>query len=188
MPNALATLTQLKEFIGNSADNTDDALLTRLLDASADMIERSCNRTFAATIYTETRDGNGHDFMVFSNRPVTAVGSISVDGRTIPQSTGTTTGGWVLASSWKVALRGQYLFTEGVQNVTMTYTAGYASNSIPPDLTQACCLVAALAYKERDRMGISAKTIGGENISFTNDELPPSAQQAINNHRNYFVA
>jgi uncharacterized phiE125 gp8 family phage protein len=186
MATALATLAQLKEFIGNSADNTDDALLTRLLDASADMIERSCNRTFGATIYTETRDGNGNDFMVFSNRPVTAVGSITIDGRTIPQSTSATTAGWVLASSWRVALRGQYLFAEGVQNVTLTYTAGYAT--IPPDLTQACCLVAALAYKERDRMGISAKTIGGENISFTNDELPPSVQQAINNHRNYFVA
>lgn len=182
MASALATLAQVKEYIGNSADNTDDALLTRLLDSSAELLERSCNRTFAATIYTETRDGNGQNFMVFANRPITAVGSVSVDGQAVPQSTSTASGGWVLASPWKIALRGAYAFTEGVQNVTVTYTAGFAT--IPADLTQACCLLTSLAYKERDRMGIDAKTVGGENISFTKDDLPPSVLAVIHNYRN----
>jgi hypothetical protein len=183
---ALATLAQLKEFIGNVPDPTDDALLSRLLDVSAELIERSCNRVFGATIYSETRDGNGLGFMVFSNRPVVSVGSLTINGQSIPQSMNHASGGWVLASSWKIALRGAYRFHEGVQNVSITYTAGYAT--IPPDLTQACCLLASLAYKERDRMGIDSKTVGGETISFTKDDLPPSVMQTINNYRNHFIA
>jgi hypothetical protein len=186
VPSALATLAQVKEFIGNSADNSDDALLTRLLNASAELIERSCSRVFGSTVYSETRDGNGLDFMVFSNRPVVSVGSLTINGQTVPQSTNYASGGWVLASAWKIALRDPYRFHEGIQNVSIIYTAGYAT--IPPDLTQACCLLTSLAYKERDRMGISSKSVGGENITFTNDDLPPSVVQTINNYRNYFVA
>jgi hypothetical protein len=184
--SALATLAQVKQFIGNVPDPTDDALLSRLLDASAELIERSCNRVFGATVYSETRDGNGLDFMVFSNRPVVSVGSLTINGQTVPQSTNYASGGWVLASAWKIALRDPYRFHEGIQNVSVIYTAGFAT--IPPDLTQACCLLASLAYKERDRMGISSKSVGGENITFTNDDLPPSVVQTINNYRNYFVA
>lgn len=185
MASALATLAQVKEYIGNSADNTDDALLTRLLDASAELLERSCNRVFASASYTETRDGNGQSFMVFANRPITAVSSVSVNGTAVPQSTSTASGGWVLASQWKIALRGAYAFTEGVQNVAVTYTAGYAT--IPADITQACCVLTSLAYKERDRMGIDAKTVGGENISFSKDDIPPGVQAVINNYRNVYL-
>jgi hypothetical protein len=186
MATQLATLSQLKQFIGNVPDPTDDELLTRLLDASAELIERSCSRVFGATIFSETRDGNGLDFMVFSNRPVVSVGSLTINGQTVPQSANYASGGWVLASAWKIALRGSYRFHEGIQNVSVIYTAGYAT--IPPDLTQACCLVAALAYKERDRMGIDSKSVGGENISFTKDDLPPSVQAVIHNYRNVFVS
>jgi hypothetical protein len=186
MPTQLATLTQVKEYIGNSADNTDDALLTRLITAVSEQIERSCNRVFGSTVYSEARDGNGLDFMVFSNRPVITVSSITVDGVTIPQSTNHAAAGWVLASGWKVALRGGYTFRQGIQNVSMIYTAGFAS--VPADVVQACCLLVGLAYKERDRMGIDSKTIGGENISFTKDDVPPSVQAVIHNYRNVFVA
>lgn len=185
MPTQLATLTQVKEYIGNSADNTDDALLTRLITAVSELIERSCNRVFGSTVYSEARDGNGLDFMVFSNRPVITVSSITVDGVTIPQSTNHAVAGWVLANGWKVALRGGYTFRQGIQNVSMIYTAGFAS--VPADVVQACCLMVGLFYKERDRMGINSKSVGGENISFTDDDMPPSVRETVNNYRSVFA-
>lgn len=186
MATQLATLAQVKDYIGNTADASDDALLTRLISAASDQIERACNRVFGSAVYSEARDGSGLNFMVFSNRPVIAISSVTVDGVAIPQSANAAAAGWVLASSWKVALRGGYTFRQGIQNVSVIYTAGYAT--VPADLTQACCLLVGLAYKERDRMGISSKTVGGENISFTNDDLPPSVQSVIHNYRNVYAA
>lgn len=185
MTTSLATLAQVKEYIGNSADNSDDALLTRLIGACSGIIERTCNRTFGTATYTDTHNGNGGQFMVFENRPITAVASVTVDDVAIPQSTSATMAGWVLSEVWKLSLRGHYRFTQGVQNVTVTYTAGYTT--IPEDLVQSCCLLVGLAYKERDRMGLDSKSINGESISFTNDDFPPSVKQTIQNYRNVFM-
>jgi uncharacterized phiE125 gp8 family phage protein len=187
MATALATLAQVKEYIGNSADNTDDALLTRLITAVSELIERSSQRVFGQATYTETRNGTGGRFLVLNNRPVTAVSSLTINGITIPQSTSFTVDGWVVESPWKVTLRGySHRFDEGVQNVQITYTAGYAT--VPADVAQACCLMVGLFYKERDRMGISNKTVGGENISFTKDDMPPSVMQTVRNYSTYQLA
>lgn len=185
MATQLATLAQVKAYIGNSADGTDDALLMRLVDHASSMIERACNRVFGQATYTETRNGNGRNFLVLNNRPVTAITALSIDGKAIAQSTGIHVAGWVLSEPWKVALR-NLEFTAGIANVEITYTAGY--DAIPNDINQACCLVASLAYKERDRMGIDSKSVGGETITFTNDEPPPSVRQLIENYRNVYQA
>lgn len=187
MPTQLATLAQVKDYLGNTADPVDDALLTRLTLAASELIERSCQRVFGQTTYTETRNGTGGRFMVLNNRPVTAVSSLTINGITIPQSTSFTTDGWVIESPWKVTLRGYtYRFDEGVQNVQITYTAGFAT--VPADLSQACCLMVGLLYKERDRMGISSKSVGGENISFTRDDMPPSVLQTVRNYSSHQLA
>jgi uncharacterized phiE125 gp8 family phage protein len=184
MTTALATIAQVKEFIG-TADATDDALLTRLTTQAAESIERSAGRVFGTASYTETSNGTGADFLVLGNRPVTAVASVVIDGVTIPESTSSLVAGWLIASPWKIALRGSYAFTAGVQNVTIGYTAGYAT--IPADLTQACVLIAALLYKQRDRLGLSSKGVGGESIAFDTVEFPPSVQATINNHSNHYM-
>lgn len=186
MTTQLATLAQVKEYIGNSADATDDALLTRLIDAASELIERSCSRVFGSASYTESRDGNGGNFIVLNYRPIISISSVTVDGKTIPQSAGPTLAGWVQGSPWKISLRGQYAFTEGVQNVALAYTAGFAT--IPADLVQSCCLLVGLGYKERDRLGLTSKGVGGESISFSSDDLPDPVSRTVNNYRNWYLA
>jgi hypothetical protein len=51
-----------------------------------------------------------------------------------------------------VRLRGTtYRITEGVGNVTLVYSAGFSV--VPPDVTQAVLEMAALMYRERERVG-----------------------------------
>jgi len=41
-------------------------------------------------------------------------------------------------------------------------------------------------YKERDRTGISSKSVGGESINFS-AEIPPSVSRTIENYRNFYA-
>jgi hypothetical protein len=49
-------------------------------------------------------------------------------------------------------------------NVVWTCTAGYATT--PKDLEQAVLEIIALKFRERERVGVSSKTLAGEMVSF----------------------
>ena len=179
----LATLDQVKTYIGNSADASDDALLQRLIAAASSAIERACDRTLAQTLYVEHRNGNGGTALSLRNFPVTSVTAVSINGLSLPEATTWDSSGWALEAPNRLRLLGGRLFTTGLLNVRVTYTAGYSSFTMPPDIVQACCLMTSLAYKERDRLGLDSKTINGETVNFTSDEMPPSVQAVVAEHR-----
>ena len=56
--NALTTVAAVKTYMGISS-STDDDLLESLINNVSDQIERWCDRTFAATSYTEYIDAFG---------------------------------------------------------------------------------------------------------------------------------
>jgi hypothetical protein len=68
----LTTLANVKGWLGVTA-TTDDALLTRLISAASDYVQKWLNRTIAVQPYTETRDGTGGYVLPLSNYPVSAV-------------------------------------------------------------------------------------------------------------------
>ena len=83
----LTTLGEVKAWLqtGQAAfPDTDDALLVRLINAASQFIQRWLSRNIALTDWYEVRDGTGGQHLTFSNFPVTAVRSLSIDGLTIP--------------------------------------------------------------------------------------------------------
>jgi Phage gp6-like head-tail connector protein len=175
----LTTLADVKAWLqtGQSAfPPTDDALLTRLITAASDYIQTWLNRPIALADYLEVRDGSGGQRLQFACFPVSAVLSLTVDGLSIPPappvspSTGLTAG--YIFSPTQLALRGYY-FTRRVQNVVVSYTAGYAS--IPPEIAQACIELVALRYRERTRVGeVSKAFAGAETVSYSQKDMSAS--------------
>lgn len=182
MTTQLATLAQVKQHIGNFADATDDILLQRLALAASGFIEGRCACTFAQAGYAERRNGNGLAYLSLRARPVTAVHSLTINGVAVAEATTWDSRGWALESPWRLVLLGGLEFTRGGMNVVVSYTAGYTAATMPDDLVQACCHLAALFYKERDRIGLSSKSVGGEAISY-DGELPEPVLLAIQTHR-----
>jgi hypothetical protein len=175
----LTNLANVKQWLG-IATTTDDALLTRLVSAASDYIQTWLNRTFASAAYTEVRDGNGGAKLMFSNYPVTAVASVVIDGVAIPASTGPTAPGYTFSQT-QLFLRGSYRFTRDMQNVSVTYTAGYAQ--IPNEIAQACIELVGLRYKEKDRIGIVSKGLAGETISFTQKDFSEAVATVLRNYK-----
>jgi hypothetical protein len=107
--------------------------------------------------YTETYDGSGSDRMFTRIRPIVTVASVTVDGIPIPASTGVPVPGYVIDNTGKSIsilsgfggpgagqqlrvgfgfLRGgnTWNFRAAKQNVVISYTAGFAPQSIANEL------------------------------------------------------
>jgi len=174
----LTDLATVKQWL-NIAATTDDALLTRLITATSNYIQSWLNRVIASQSYTETRNGTGGTILMFSNYPVTAVSSLTIDDVAIPLATNTTMAGYRF-SNQQIFLQG-YGFSRGMGNVTMAYTAGYAA--VPQELAQACIELVSLRYRERDRIGHVSKSLAGETVVFSQKDMSDDIRTILNNYK-----
>lgn len=165
------------------AAGQDDALLTTLCTNASAAVLNFVNRNLLSAAYTETRNGQGGDRMPLYEWPVNAVASVAINGAVIPRSGSINQPGYVFDDKM-VYLRG-YKFTRDVQNVVITYAAGYAA--VPADVTQACTEIVAVKYKRRTNIDVSAKTLNGETISFTQADMPASAKTVLENYRRIYM-
>lgn len=176
---ALATLAQLKEYLGVT-ETTDDALLSRLLDVCSASIEKWCSVRFKAADYTGAFDGNGRAAIFISQEPLISVSAVAIAGVPVQASASITQAGFYVADR-ALRLRGGLVFPLGEKNVEAEFRAGY--ETIPADVVQACVKLAALRYKERDRLGTASRSIGGESMSVTNDDFPESVERVLNDYK-----
>ena len=144
------------------------------------------------------------------NEHATAVASVTIDGESIdpfvmPAPGATADPGFVLvndrvelvdSSNSLVAAQtgalmltpGRLVFTQGLGNVTIVYTAGWTLATLPAEIGQAVIELVALRYKERERPGIQASGgTGGETLSFLRASSPPSVQDVIEAYRTRWV-
>lgn len=160
-PRDLCALADVKAWL-NFASSGDDALLASLITHVSVFIETSLNRAVLSAAYSETRDGSGGRTLAFGVTPVTAINSLTVNGRAIPPAPDNFHPGYRFGPS-RLSLYG-FRFTPGLDNVQVSYTAGFSA--VPPDLAQACIQLVALRYRERDRIGLVSKGLGGEATAF----------------------
>lgn len=159
---ALASVADLKSFLSISHSGDDD-LLTRLVAAASSYFEQQTGRTILATDYVVELDGDGRANIVPPEYPVISVTSLEINGITVPASTGYGVEGWFLRGNL-ITLRGVavssfgpivapmgYPSTQGVANVKLSYRAGF--ETVPEDIRQAVVEMAALMYREKERVG-----------------------------------
>lgn len=176
----LVTLANVKAWL-NITSNNDDIVLLNLITAESAHIKNWLNRDILSQTYTDRRDGNGRTSMPFANEPVTAVSGLTVNGIVIPASpdNGVMQPGYGFDDT-ELWLSG-YSFVRGRRNVVMSYTAGYST--APSDIAQACVELVAIRYRERDRIGHSSKSLGGETVSFTITDLPKSVELILQQYK-----
>jgi hypothetical protein len=103
-----------------------------------------------------------------------------IDGVQIAQATTPVAPGF-LWDSRRILLRG-FRFNCGIQNVQVSYTAGYSA--VPLDLKQAAIETFALAYRQRAHIGERSNSMSGQvTLAFDMSEIPPRALSVINQYR-----
>ena len=132
MANALASLTDCKAWLG-VATAADDALLLALIgDVSRAILVDLGRSAVLPTTFVDTLEGSGSSALALRQWPVTRVLSCLVDGVPLVAATSPGQSGYVLEGAdavppgtmQRVLYRGG-VFSAGVQNVSVTYRAGY---------------------------------------------------------------
>ena len=157
---------------------TDDTLLATLVTAYSTWMRTFLNRTITSQQFTITRSGRDEQTMLMPDWPITAVSTLMIDGVVIPAQS--TWGGYGYRFSDRAITLDCLRFTRGVDNVSITFTAGYAS--VPADLAQACVELVALHYREKDRFGLASKGLAGETTAFITKAMPESVKAVLNQY------
>jgi len=180
----LTTLAALKAYLPVTGA-TEDVLLQDLITRLSAWIEQYLSVDLFINTEVEWRNGTGTAQIMPRELPITAVIAVEVDGVAIPASTGVLVNGFVFSDSI-ISLRG-YRFTRGVQNVKLSYSAGYATlsdvASVPPELQQCAIELCALRYRERPFIGVQSKNLGGETITFTSQDMPKSTATLLDSYK-----
>ena len=122
------------------AGASSDSILSRLITSVSSQIRgHLCRNPLVSQVWVERRCGRGNNSLVLRNWPVTSVSSVVIGGLIVPQSIqigggqGWTQGWYLDPDNWAppdagrqavIRLRG-FDFCCGVDNVVVTYTAGY---------------------------------------------------------------
>lgn len=173
----LTTVAKVKQY-GGIEEFENDLLIERMVLSATTAIENYCGRQFLSAARVEVKDGTGTRKITLKHFPVTAVASVTIDGRVIPPRPSPTGYGYTF-DDMSVRLTG-YEFTEGMDNVEIVYTAGL--NAIPADIDMACCEVVARRYKTLDRLGVSSKSLAGETISFSSEDFPDTVTRVLDHY------
>ncbi|HYA07492.1 MAG TPA: hypothetical protein VEF90_16525 [Xanthobacteraceae bacterium] len=150
-PGDLVTQAQALAWLGQTSDPS--GIIAALISSVSTQIQNFIGYQIASANYTRTFNGTGGKKLLLPDRPVTAVASLTIDTISIPAAS---------PPSWGYLFDTKFLylyehhghwglspgfvsgFTRGVQNVVVSYTAGYAA--VPYDLQQACLNWLGSAY------------------------------------------
>lgn len=163
---------------------THDALLSGLITRASAFVEGWLNRNILSATYTATVDGPGGTVLTLPNYPITAVSAVTVDGTAIPASTGATISGYVFDAN-AVKLRG-YTFAAGILNVSISYTAGYAT--VPGDVEQAVIDIVCRKYRGLERIGLVSKGMAGETTTYAQSDMSADTKSLLNQYRRVIPA
>jgi hypothetical protein len=182
-PDDLCTVNDLAAWLPNYNHNDDTNLQSLITNGSLQVLtylNRPHILASAIGALTETYDGNDSDRLLPRSFPIIAVTAVSVDGVAITPSTLPTLSGFVWDSR-RILLRG-FTFFRGVQNVQVSYTAGYSA--VPLDLKQAAIETFALAYRQRTHLGEKSSSMGGQvTLAFDMSDVPPRSLAVFTQYR-----
>jgi uncharacterized phiE125 gp8 family phage protein len=140
----------LKSFLGITV-TTDDTLLATCLTNAQAMADKYVDYQLEGSSFIDYMDGDGIDIIQLRNIPIKAIASIYDDiDRAYGSDTLIDSADYTFnAKTGIVSLIG-LVFSKGVNNVKVTYTAGYGDSytALPADLSQAIVYLASALYLE----------------------------------------
>lgn len=174
--------------VGPPAQRGQDALLSSLIAGASGLFYQLTSRKILlaadpANPKTEVRDGNGfgQNRIVTLDFPIVSVGSVTVDGTAIDASPAFNQRGYVVDGLGEsIALR-QACFIEGIANVELVYTAGYAADSAEAAaISDAVTILVAQKYKRLSHIDEVSQSLNGQiTASFSMKDVPAEVQTVI---------
>jgi hypothetical protein len=179
----LFTVEEARPFLDLEDDSEDD-LISLIIDSVTRQIENYCNCTFevGGVTYSETYDGNNGVTLYLNHAPIISVSSVVITDSSDVAETIAAADYKIYSSVGKIVLTEGDTFVSGDLNVAITYVAG--ESTLPPDVKFAG-LKLARWYKRKwtdNRDGISSVTVEGQTTSYETG-IPEDIKRMLNQYR-----
>jgi len=175
--NALITADEMMAFLKPS--DADVAVCEKIVDGVSEFFNSYTRWTLRSTVYTGLElCGNGGTLIWLPNAPLTVVSSLKLDG--VALIAGTLYDYVADAASGKLT-KVSGVWTVGINNILITYTAGWTAALMPADLKLACLKQSAHDYaKWQSRSwGESSHSQAGGSISVNEQDLLPGLEKIL---------
>lgn len=148
------------------ASAKDDDLLKKIITSASAFCNSYTQRNLKEATYTRSRySGTGSKILVPRESPITALTEIIIDDETVASSK--------YGYSPDFFYMRDDLFTKGIQNVQVSYKAGYADAVIPEDLKLAVIEIIGIKYRQKNRLEKSSENLmGAGSVVYLTDDLP----------------
>jgi hypothetical protein len=174
------TVSQVKHLLPiDKTIKEDDPLVQRLITAASTFIRNYVGDVLNSQAYTEIRDGTGTGKIILRHQPVTAVASVSIGPPSVNRVALVADVDYVF-TRFGIQSLGRS-FPRGVANIAIVYTAGYVA--APADIEGVAAKLAALRYKEAERIGQVTKSLAGQTISFDTSDIPKDVRLVLDQYK-----
>lgn len=148
------------------SDTSSDDVLGLCMEAASAYCERYTGRILEEQDLTETANGNGTHSLVIRAFPITTISRISIDADW--QFLDALDPSEYIVNNECFVVR-KLVWPQGIQNIQLTLTAGYAYDDVPADLTQINLHLVEFFYHSRSdhRLGVVNRNKIGETLTFT---------------------
>lgn len=182
----LCTLDDVRRYSASVAGSQLDGLINTLITTQSAFVKAYLERELTLATYTESYGGERGKLLPLLNWPIVSVSSVVVDGNAWSYAANISDIGYRFNDRFLIAMN--QLFTEGFENIQVTYQGGYAPGAYPNDIVQACAELVSLRLEERKHQGQRSKTLAGEQVVYLDTAMPKSIAALLDNHRSYIRA
>lgn len=182
----------VSDYVGVDVTADDGALIA--IDSACETVRTITEQDFTATTSTIRVDGSGTEVILLPQRPVSAAGTVTVNGSAVTDYTVTdeghlirtagtaTTGGTVEYSTWAQNGYPTNYWPQGRQNVEVTYDHGYTGGTVPADVRMVALMIATRLVTQ----GVaSSEEIGQVNVRYAipSTDLTKGEQAILRRHK-----
>ena len=183
--NDLTTLAYVQAYMQNPSAGVS-LLLPQLITAASQFIESYTSRQFLNGSFSRLFNGTGNGRLILWPQPVSAVSSVSINGRPVPAAPlATFSAPGYLVDQYGLTLRGCQTFCRGAFNVAVQFTAGYGANpaDMPADIQQCVAEMVNIRSKRIAQADKTSLGIEQQTTAFVASELTPSVKAVLSNYK-----
>lgn len=191
---AITTVEKVAEYIGITSDDDVYGQLSTMLTSAQRRAESFCGYEFDSATYTEYYDiSQVRSGVIYTrHRPITSLLTITDDAQVSPRAISTSNDVQWDYTDWKNVGRMELWNTEGSftgdkRAVKVVYTAGWTVATAPADLVEAINMMVAARWEGTEALTRRSQNIGGEQIDWLNEDIPPQAQAILSAYASYWV-
>jgi len=170
---AFTTLAEVKEFLGiPPATTTWDDLLSRLINSASSFIQKATDRDLIDKDYDKDVatdrentwfDGDGSAKQFLRQYPIISVSAVEINGSALAAAGVTDyygSTGYAIYDRQGLLYYGSG-FTLGIQNIRVSYKAGYATGTPErEELRQLCNALVGAIFQTKDKLAFKSERIG----------------------------